>query len=86
MDAFRLEAKGLNHPFTVDSADSFDMGDAAGRFAYVEDPDGTLIELVETHKVPIFKRLRIHIDLKNRHSEKPLPKWLVKMMRVHRVR
>ncbi|HZJ19562.1 MAG TPA: VOC family protein [Pricia sp.] len=86
MDALRDEAKNLNRPFTVDSADSFDMGDAAGRFAYFEDPDGTLIELVETHKVPIFKRLGIHIDLKKRHPEKPLPKWLVKMMWVHRVR
>ncbi len=86
MDALRDEAKNLNHPFTVDSADSFDMGDAAGRFAYIEDPDGTLIELVETHKVPIFKRLGVYIDLKKRHPEKPLPKWLVKMMRVHRVR
>lgn len=86
MDALRSEAKSLNHPFTVDSTDSFDMGDAAGRFAYVEDPDGTLIELVETHKVPILKRLGFHIDLKNRHPEKPLPKWLVKLIRVHRVR
>lgn len=86
MDALRNEAKYVDHPFTVDSANSFDMGDAAGRFAYIEDPDGTLIELVETHKVPIFKRLGIYIDLKKRHPEKPLPRWLVKMMRVHRVR
>lgn len=86
MNALRSEAKSLNHPFTVDSDNSFDMGEAAGRFAYIEDPDGTLIELVETHKVPIFRRLGIHIDLKKRHPEKPLPKWLVKMMRVHRVR
>lgn len=85
MDALRDEAKNMQHPFTVDSANSFDMGDAAGRFAYFEDPDGTLIELVETHKVPIFKRLGIYIDLRKRHPEKPLPKWLVKMMRVHRV-
>ena len=31
------------------------MGDAAGQFAYIEDPDGTLIEFVETHKVPLVK-------------------------------
>ncbi len=86
MDALRHEAKNLNHPFTVDSSDSFDMGNAAGRFGYIEDPDGTLIELVETHKVPIFKRLGIYINLKKRNPEKPLPRWVVKMMRVHRVR
>jgi len=85
MDTLREEASVLNHPFTVDSADSFDMGDAAGHFSYVEDPDGVLIELVETHKVPIIKKLGIHIDLKKRKPTKPLPKWLVKMMRIHRI-
>lgn len=49
------ESKG--HPFTVDSASSFDMGEAAGHFTYIEDPDGTLIEFVETHKVPVLKKL-----------------------------
>jgi len=86
MDALRNTAECLGHPFSVDSAESFDMGDAAGRFGYIEDPDNTLIELVETHKVPIFKRLGIYINLKKRHPKKPLPKWLVKMLRVHRVR
>lgn len=33
------------------------MGNAAGHFSYNEDPDGTLIEYVETHKVPIVKNL-----------------------------
>ena len=46
MDLLREEAKSYHHPFTVDSADSFDMGDAAGHFSYIEDPDGTLIEFV----------------------------------------
>jgi hypothetical protein len=26
-------------------------------FCYIEDPDGTLIELVETHKSAIFKKI-----------------------------
>ncbi|MEI6412341.1 MAG: VOC family protein, partial [Bacteroidota bacterium] len=45
------------HPFTVDSSGSFDMGEAAGYFSYIEDPDGTLIEFVETHKIPIMKKI-----------------------------
>ncbi len=85
MDAMRVAAKNLGAPFTVDSADSFDMGDAAGRFGYMEDPDGTLIELVETHKVPILKKFGISIDLKKRNPKKPLPKWLVKALRIHRI-
>ena len=85
MDAMRKLAESMDRPFTVDSADSFDMGEAAGRFGYLEDPDGTLIELVETHKVPILKKLGISIDLKGRNPQKPLPKWLVGAMRIHRV-
>ncbi|MFK5973008.1 MAG: VOC family protein [Flavobacteriaceae bacterium] len=86
MNALRRDAKMLNHSFTVDSSDSFDMGDAAGHFSYVEDPDGTLIEFVETHKVPISKKLGLYINLKNRDPHKPLSKWLVKAMQLHRVK
>ncbi len=86
MEALREEAKLMGHPFTVDSANSFDMGDAAGHFSYVEDPDGTLIEFVETHKVPIAKKLGVFINLKKRNPKKPLSRLLVKAMQIHRVR
>lgn len=86
MDDHRNDAKSIGHPFTVDSADSFDMGDAAGHFSYVEDPDGTLLEFVETHKVPILKKLGIFINMKKRSPLKPLPRWVVKAMKVHRVK
>lgn len=86
MDSLLQRAKRLDYSFTVDSADSFDMGKAAGRFSYVEDPDGTLIEFVQTHKVPLLKRLGWFIDLRNRNPKKPLPRWIVKAMRWHRVR
>lgn len=71
------------HPFTVDSCPDgqrFDMGDASGHFTYIEDPDGTLIEFVETHKVPIVKKLGWFIDMSRRNPEKPLPKFLFRMM------
>lgn len=84
MAALRAKCMEAGFPFTVDSSNSFDMGDAAGHFSYIEDPDGTLIELVETHKVPIFKSLGINIDLLKRNPHKPLPKWMVKAMQIHR--
>lgn len=86
MNHLRERAASLNYPFTVDSAQSFDMGDAAGHFSYVEDPDGTLIEFVETHKVPIYKPLGFYLNLKKRNPTKPLPKWLVQSLRFHRVK
>lgn len=71
------------HPFTVDSCpdgERFDMGDASGHFTYIEDPDGTLIEFVETHKVPIIKKLGIAIDMSKRDPQKHLPKFLFRLM------
>lgn len=71
------------HPFTVDSCpggEVFDMGDASGHFTYIEDPDGTLIEFVETHKIPVVKKLGWFIDMKKRDPEKSLPKFLFRMM------
>ena len=56
------------------------MGDASGRFAYIEDPDGTLIELVETNKVPVVKKFGWFIDMTKRNPEKKLPKFLFRMM------
>ncbi|WP_430425279.1 VOC family protein [Maribacter litoralis] len=86
MSAIREKALNNNCSFTVDSANSFDMGDAAGHFSYMEDPDGTLIELVETHKVPILKSFGLYLNLKKRNPNKTLPKWLVKSLALHRVK
>ena len=83
MDALGLHCAGLGHPFTVDSCpdgQKFNMGDAAGRFTYIEDPDGTLIEFVETQKVPVAKKLGWFIDLTKRDPRKALPKFLFRMM------
>lgn len=79
MDGLKALATAKGHPFTVDSGDTFDMGESGGRFAYVEDPDGALIELVETHKVPIFKKLNLYLKLKHRKS-KQLPDWMVSLL------
>ena len=82
------ETKGF--PFTVDSkksheGSSFDMGEAAGYFSYIADPDGTLIEFVETHKVPILKKFGWYLDLRKRDPEKSLPDWIVSTLRFSRV-
>lgn len=86
MDALKTKCAQIGHPFTVDSAGSFDMGEAAGRFTYIEDPDGTLIEFVETHKVPILKKLGWYLDLRKRPKDKSLPRWMLKAMSWTRVK
>ena len=72
--------------FTVDSNNSFDMGEAAGHFSYIEDPDGTLIEFVETHRLPIVKKLGLYLSLRKRNPAKHLPNWIVKSLGLGRVK
>lgn len=83
--------KEEGHPFTVDSTaiktgESFDMGDAAGHFSYIEDPDGALIEFIETHKVPIVKKLGLSLNLMKKDPEKPLSKWILRAFSFNRVK
>jgi catechol 2,3-dioxygenase-like lactoylglutathione lyase family enzyme len=84
-DAHTKTCADSGYPLTVDSGD-FNMGDAAGRFSYNEDPDGTWLEYVETYKVPILKKLGWYFQLKNRPAHKALPNWMVKTLRFSRVK
>ncbi|HMB92310.1 MAG TPA: VOC family protein [Rhodothermales bacterium] len=86
MDVLKSGCAAAGFPFTIDSQDSFDMGEAAGRFSYIEDPDGTLIEFVETHKMPVLKKLGWYLDLRKRPPAKPLPQWMIKALGLSRVR
>ena len=86
MNILKEKCAKSGFPFTVDSANSFDMGEAAGHFSYNEDPDGTWIEYVETHRVPILKKIGWYLNLKNRKPEKPLPNWMVKSLSFSRVK
>ena len=89
MDALREKCKEAGFPFTIDSSaeqegESFDMGEAAGFFSYVEDPNGTLIEFVETHKVPVLKKLGIYLNLRKRDPKKALPNFVIKALGLSR--
>jgi catechol 2,3-dioxygenase-like lactoylglutathione lyase family enzyme len=89
MNHLKSECKEKGFPFTVDSSSdssTFDMGKAAGSFSYIEDKDGTLIEFVETHKIPIMERLGIYMDVTKRDQEKPLPDWMLSFMKFGRVK
>lgn len=86
MPALTRECDEKGFPFKVLSEASFDMGDANGHWGYIEDPDGTLVEFVETHKVPLVKKLNWNINLRNRPPHKPLPNWLIKAMALNRVK
>ena len=62
------------------------MGEASGHFTYIEDADGTLIEFVEAHKITILKKPHIYIDMLARKRDKALPKIMLRLMGLFRVK
>lgn len=81
MEGMRAKVKALGQDFVCDGGSDFKMADADGHFTYVEDPDGTLIELVETYKVPVYKKLGINLDVYKRNGRK-FPRFVIKAMRL----
>jgi hypothetical protein len=86
MDALKAECAAAGFPFTVESDSAFKMGEAAGRWSYLEDPDGTLIEFVETKKIPLVKKWNWYMNLENRNPHSPLPRWMIGAMAMNRVK
>ena len=81
MEEIRKASEALGHKFVCDGGRDFKMGEADGHFTYIEDPDGTLIEFVETFKIPIIKKLGIYLNLAKRDDIKSLPSWILKCLK-----
>ena len=86
MDSLKRRLETAGFPFTVDSGGAFAMEDSSGRFAYIEDPDGTLLELVETYRLAILKRWGWFLDLRRRPPGQALPRWMLRALRLNRIR
>ncbi len=72
------------HGFTCDSSSGLHMGKTRVHCTYIEDPDGTLIELIEVYKIPIMEKWGIFLDVHKRDPLKPLPRFMLKSMRFNR--
>ncbi|WP_258105278.1 VOC family protein [Marinoscillum sp. MHG1-6] len=91
MDALKAHCKLKGFPFVLDSfeteeGESFNMGEVTSRVAYIDDPDGTAIEFVETHKVPVIPSLGLSINLQGNDSNKDVPTWLLKLIKIKKVK
>ena len=89
MRAFEEHCKQNGYPFTVDSCPAEGEPEkvfASGHLACIEDPDGTLIEFVEIHKIPIINYFNIDINLMKRDRSKVLPMFYFQLMRLNRVK
>lgn len=79
-----LRAKGF--PFTCDSSNGLSMGKTRVHCTYIEDPDGTLLELIEVFKIPIVEKWGIFMNVEKRDPLKPYPKFMLKSLRFSRIR
>ena len=62
------------------------MGKAGGHFTYIEYPDGSLIEFVETHFIPLNSALNIKLDFLKRDRTKAFPKFFFQLLKLNRVK
>ena len=80
-----LEKAG--HGFTCDTKNVLSMGDSTKvHCTYTEDPDGTLIELIEVYKIPILEKLGIYLNVEKRAFSKPHPPLMLKALKFMRVK
>lgn len=79
-----LEQKGFG--FTCDSNDALDMGKTKVHCTYIEDRDGTWLELIEVFKVPIIEKWGIYLNVEKRDPQKPLPDFMLKALRFSRIK
>ena len=86
MQALKSACEKRGFPFTVDGGAGFEMGEAAGHFTYIEDPDGALIEFVETKKLPVIKKMGWYLNVSKGKPEKSLPRFVIKALSFNRVK
>ena len=80
----KLTAAG--HPFRCDSNEALSMGQTKVHCTYIDDVDGTLIEMIEVYKVPIIEKWGLFLNVEKRDPLKPLPAFMLKAMRFSRIK
>ncbi|MEP1094611.1 MAG: VOC family protein [Cyclobacteriaceae bacterium] len=87
MEAIGKVLEEAGHGFTCDTKNVLSMGDSTKvHCTYIEDPDGTLIELIEVYKIPIIEKLGINLNVEKRKHSLPHPPLMIKALRFVRVK
>ncbi len=86
MAQIEQELTAAGYPFTCDTKEILDMGKTRVHCVYIEDPDGTWLELIEVYKIPIIEKLGIFLNVEKRSPEQPLPDMMLKAMKFMRVK
>ena len=81
----KLDESGFG--FTCDTKDVLSMGENTKvHCTYIEDPDGTWIELIEVYKIPIIEKLGLFLNVEKRPATQPLPNWMLRALKFSRVK
>jgi len=73
--------------FTCDTKNVLSMGaNTKVHCTYTEDPDGTLLEMIEVYKIPIIEKLGIFLNVEKRKPSQPLPDLLLKALKFVRIK
>lgn len=75
-----------NIQFKCDSQAALSMGKTQVHCAYVVDPDGILIELIEVYKIPLIEKWGIFLNVHGKKAGKALPNWLIRLLRFSRIK
>ncbi len=86
MKAIGKDLAEKGYGFTCDSKDVLSMGNTKVHCTYIEDMDGTLIEMIETYKIPLVEKWGIYLNVEKRNPRKPLPKFMLKTLRFGRIK
>ncbi len=87
MKALGEKLAEAGHGFTCDTKDVLSMGESTKvHCTYCEDPDGTLIEMIEVYKIPIIEKLGIYLNVEKRKPSQPLPDLMIKALKFTRVK
>lgn len=87
MSALGEKLDEYGHGFTCDTKDVLSMGESTKvHCTYCEDPDGTLIEMIEVYKIPIIEKIGFYLNVEKRSPSQPLPNWMLKALKFTRVK
>ncbi|MEN9700477.1 MAG: hypothetical protein RLZZ301_1675 [Bacteroidota bacterium] len=86
MKALEQKCLEAGFPFLCDSQSALAMGNSKVHCAYIADPDGTLIELIEVKRIPIIEKWGIYLKINPKNAHKPRSKYLLWLLRFSRIK
>jgi catechol 2,3-dioxygenase-like lactoylglutathione lyase family enzyme len=87
VDMKGLQKKLSSHQIEIecDSETALSMGKTQVHCAYICDPDGILIELIEVYKIPLIEKWGVFLNVHGKRAGQNLPSWLIRLLRFSKI-